>query len=179
MKKTISILAATVVGSALLMGAAIIGYQDWQKRGSAPGNPASGYFRIWADNTDGKFECLTSAGAHCYFDPAVVPITAGTSVTLAGANQYFVCTSTCTITVPVPAAGVQYCIYNDDNVSTVITLSAIGSSSRYETTARTSYGTAGTGTMVSGGAVGDKVCIVGRDSTHYSTLSYSGTWTVN
>lgn len=131
----------------------------------------------WGNNTGSTaapgYQSLGAA------DLPAVPLTAGTSVTLSGTNQYFVCTSTCTITVPVPAAGVQYCLYNDDNVSTVITLSAIGSSSRYETTARTSYGTAGTGTMVSGGAVGDKVCIVGRDSTHYSTLSYSGTWTVN
>lgn len=108
-----------------------------------------------------------------------VPLTAGTSVTLTENNRYFVCTGTCTVTVPVPAAGVQYCVYNDDNVSTVITLAAIGSSSRYENTARTAYGTAGTGTFVSGGAVKDSVCIVGRDSTHYSTLSSNGTWTAN
>jgi hypothetical protein len=68
---------------------------------------------------------------------------------------------------------------NDDNVSTVITLAAIGTSARYEATARTSYGTAGTGTFVSGGAAGDKVCLLGRDSTHYLTASYTGTWTAN
>ncbi len=89
------------------------------------------------------------------------------------------CTGTCTITVPVPASGAQYCVYNDNNVSTVITLSAIGSSARYENTARTAYGSAGTGTFISGGAVGDKVCIVFRDSTHYQTLSFTGTWTAN
>ncbi len=106
--------------------------------------------------------------------------TAGTSVSLTSAiSQMFVCTSTCTVTVPVPAAGAQYCVYNDDNVATVITLSAIGSSSRYENTARTAYGTSGTGTFVSGGAVGDAVCIVFRDTTHYSTLSHVGTWVAN
>ena len=106
--------------------------------------------------------------------------TAGTSVSLtSGVSQMFVCTTTCTVTVPAPAAGAQYCVYNDDNVSTVITLSAIGSSARYENTARTAYGTAGTGTFLSGGAVGDAVCIVFRDSTHYSTLSHVGTWTAN
>lgn len=162
------------------MGAAVIGYQDWQLRGSAPGNPASGYLRIWADNTSGFFKCLTSSGATCYFQAnSAVPLTTGTSVTLAGNNQYFGCTSTCTVTVPVPAAGVTYCVFNDDNVSTVITMSAIGSSARYENTARTAYGTAGTGTAVSGGAVGDKLCIVGRDSTHYFTLTSQGTWTMN
>jgi hypothetical protein len=108
-----------------------------------------------------------------------VPLTSGTSVTLRGNLQYFNCTGICTVTVPVPAAGVQYCVFNDDNVATVITLSAIGSSARYENTARTAYGTAGTGTMVSGGAVADKICIVGRDSTHYLTFSFNGTWTAN
>lgn len=108
-----------------------------------------------------------------------ISLTAGTSVTLSGPSQYFVCTTTCTITVPVPAAGNQYCVYNDNNINTVITLSAIGSSARYENTARSAYGTAGTGTFISGGAVGDKVCIVGRDSTHYSTISFNGTWTAN
>lgn len=108
-----------------------------------------------------------------------VPLTSGTSVTLSENHRYFVCTGTCTVTVPVPAAGIQYCVYNDNNIATVITLAAIGSSARYESTARTAYGTAGTGTFVSGGAVGDKVCIVGRDTTHYSTLSFTGTWTAN
>jgi hypothetical protein len=95
----------------------------------------------------------------------------------------FVCTTTCTITVPVPSVAnsqtLQYCVMNDDNVSTVITLSAIGSSASYENTARTAYGTAGTGTFVSGGAVGDMVCIVARDSTHYLTPTYKGTWTAH
>lgn len=111
---------------------------------------------------------------------AVTSTTAGTSVTLtSGIAQQFVCTSTCTITVPVPAQGAQYCVFNDDNVSTVITMAAIGSSARYENTARNAYGTAGTGTMVSSGAVGDAVCLVFRDSTHYLTTSYHGSWTVN
>lgn len=103
----------------------------------------------------------------------------GTSVSLAAPRQYYVCTSTCTVTPPVPAAGYEFCVMNDDNVATVITMAAIGSSARYENTARTAYGTAGTGTFVSGGAVGDKVCIVGRDSTHYLTTSFNGTWTAN
>lgn len=120
----------------------------------------------------------TSAGS-CATTLAATGLTTGTSVTLAGSNQYFVCTGTCTVTVPVPAAGVQYCVMNDDNVATVITLSAIGSSARYENTARTAYGTATTGTFISGGAAGDKVCIVGRDATHYLTLSFNGTWTAN
>lgn len=111
---------------------------------------------------------------------AAAPLpTPGTSATLVAPRSYYVCTGTCTVTVPVPAAGMEFCIMNDDNVSTVITMAAIGSSARYENTARTAYGTAGTGTFVSGGAVGDKVCLLGRDSTHYLTVSFNGTWTAN
>jgi hypothetical protein len=51
----------------VLLGAAVVGYEDWQLRGSAPRNPASGYLRTWADNTAGAFKCLTSAGAACYW----------------------------------------------------------------------------------------------------------------
>ncbi len=105
----------------------------------------------------------------------------GTSVTLtSGATQYFACTGTCAVTVPAPATGAQYCIYNDTNVATIITLSAIGSGAMYEKTDRTAYGTPGTGTFVSSGAVKDKVCIIFRDSTHYQTLSFDGgPWTAN
>lgn len=103
----------------------------------------------------------------------------GTGGTLAAPRQYYACTTTCSITVPVPAAGYEFCIMNDDNVSTVITLSALGSSARYEATARTSYGTAGTGKLTSGGAAGDKVCLLGVDATHYYTVSSTGTWTAD
>ena len=103
----------------------------------------------------------------------------GTSVSLTAPRQYYVCTSTCTVTPPVPAAGYEFCVLNGDNVTTVITLAALGSSAMYENTARTAYGTAGTGTLVSGGAAADKVCIVGLDSTHYLTTAYNGTWTAN
>jgi hypothetical protein len=103
----------------------------------------------------------------------------GTSKTFSLSAGYFECTGTCTVTMPVPSAGAQYCVRNSNNVSTVITFAAIGASARYENTASTAYGTAGTGTLVSGGAVGDKVCLVGKDSTHYDIYSFGGTWTVN
>jgi collagen type VII alpha len=105
--------------------------------------------------------------------------TPGATCTFTAPATICVATTTATITVPVPVAGQQFCVMNDDNVSTVITLSAIGSSARYENTARTAYGTAGTGTFVSGGAVGDMICIVGRDSTHYLTTTFKGTWVPN
>ena len=106
-------------------------------------------------------------------------IISGTGNTFTGSSGFAICTAACTITPPVPAAGDQFCVWNDDNVATVITLGALGSSALYENTARTAYGTAGTGTFTSGGAVGDKVCLVGRDSTHYFTITYVGTWTAS
>lgn len=110
---------------------------------------------------------------------AVTTLATGTSVSLTAPRQYYVCTGTCTVTPPVPAAGDEFCVMNGDNVATVITMAALGSSARYENTARTAYGTAGTGTFISGGAVGDKVCILGLDATHYITTSFNGTWTAN
>lgn len=106
-------------------------------------------------------------------------LASGTSVSLTGPREYYVCTGTCTVTPPVPVAGYEFCVMNDDNVATVITLAALGSSARYESTARTSYGTAGTGTLVSAGAAADSVCIVGLDSTHYLTTNFKGTWTAS
>jgi hypothetical protein len=110
--------------------------------------------------------------------PVPVP-TPSASITLAAPSGIAVCTGTCTVSVPVPAAGYQFCILNDDNVGTAITLSALGSSARYENSARTAYGTAGTGTLVLSAAAGNLVCIVGRDSTHYFTTNYVGVVTVN
>ncbi len=120
----------------------------------------------------------TKVATTAYVD-ATTGLTTGTSVTLTGPRQYFVCTGTCTVTMPVPAAGMEFCVRNDDNVATVITFAAIGSSARYEKTAFTSYGTAGTGTAVSGGAAGDKMCWLGLDSTHYLVASFNGVWTMN
>lgn len=111
--------------------------------------------------------------------PATPLITPGTSITLTGPRAYAVCTGTCTVSVPVPVAGYEFCVMNDNNVATAITLSALGSSAMYENSARTAYGTAGTGTLVLSAAAANRVCIVGRDATHYLTVSYNGTVTVN
>lgn len=120
----------------------------------------------------------TSTTMACVGVPAT-PTTTGTNVTLTGPRAYYACTGTCTVTLPVPVAGYEFCIRNDDNISTVITLAALGSSARYELPARMSYGTAGTGTAVAGGSVTDQICLLGKDSTHYYVMSSTGTWTMN
>lgn len=139
---------------------------------------SSGSSTVKAPATGGGTATLPAgAGTLVYTDPLVTGSSTGNTFT--APTGYFVCTTTCTVTPPVPAAGYQFCVMNDDNVSTVITLGAIGSSARYENTARTAYGTAGTGTFTSGGAAADMVCIVGRDSTHYLTTTFKGTWTAS
>lgn len=121
-------------------------------------------------------ECDLSGGI-----APTLPLVAGsgTGNSLTAPSEIFVCTTTCTVTPPLPTAGYQFCVTNDDGISTVITLGALGGSARYENTSRGSYGTAGTGTLTSGGALADQVCIVGRDSTHYITTSYVGAWTAS
>jgi hypothetical protein len=71
----------------------------------------------------------------------------------------------------------QFCVQNDDNISTVITLAAV-TGIQYENTARTSYGTAGH-TFTSGGAVKDQICMVAISATKYNVFSSVGTWTAN
>lgn len=97
-----------------------------------------------------------------------------TGNTLTASNGYFICTAACTVTPPVPAPGYQFCVMNDDNVTSIITLGAI-SGVQYENTARTSYKTANT-SIASAGAAGDMLCIVGRDATHYLAPTFVGTW---
>lgn len=107
-----------------------------------------------------------------------VTLTSGTSRTLANAAEIVICTSTCTVTPPATlTAGDQFCVQNDDNVSTVITLAAV-SGIQYESTARTSYGTANH-TMTSGGAVKDQICMVAISTTKYNVFGSTGTWTNN
>jgi len=90
------IAGVSLFGVVALLGASVIGYQDWQVRGSAPGSPASGYVRTWIDSvTGGLVQCKNSSGAACYFQGALhktngstnsiqtlLNLAAGTNVTL-------------------------------------------------------------------------------------------------
>ena len=126
--------------------------------------------------------CLLAIGSSAQNTiPPKAPLAVGSSTgnVFNAPNGYFVCTSTCTITPPPPVAGYEFCVMNDDNVGTVITLGALGGSARYENTGRSAYGAAGTGTLTSGGSVGDMVCLVGLDSAHYLTTTFVGVWTAS
>jgi len=106
-----------------------------------------------------------------------VALVAGTGGALSSPQEFYVCTTTCSVTPPTPAVGLQFCVRNAPGVSTIITLTAI-SGVQYEKTDASAYGTAATA-ATSGGVIGDKICIVGLDTAHYLTYSYVGTWTVN
>jgi hypothetical protein len=69
MKTTPAVLiCAALLAAALLFGATVAGYQDWTLRPTAPGNPASGNLRVYADSATGKLKCLNGAGTACVFD---------------------------------------------------------------------------------------------------------------
>lgn len=60
--KTIILLCAVLALCGVLLGVVVLGYQDLQII-STPGNPASGYMRLFASGS--QLGCLTSSGANC------------------------------------------------------------------------------------------------------------------
>jgi hypothetical protein len=102
---------------------------------------------------------------------------AATTHTMTAPREYFLCSTatTCSVTLPVPAAGYEFCIRSDNNVSTAITLAAI-TNVYYEKTDRTGWGTV-SHSIASTAAVTNQICVVGYDATHYAIMSSVGTWT--
>ncbi len=127
--------------------------------------------------TIGVLQQATTGAAITVGPSPAALLATGTSVSLTAPRQYYECTGACSVTPPVPVAGYEFCVRNANNTTGAIALQALGSSARYEVQAKTSYGSAGTGTLTSGGAVTDEICIVGKDSTHYDIWSITGTWT--
>ena len=109
-----------------------------------------------------------------------VPLVSGSgNITVIEPYQFVVCTASCNVQPLPPHPGYQLCVWSANNVAAVITLKALGGSVSYQNTARTAYGTAGTGTLASGGSSGDLICIVGYDTTHYNTATNTNAWTAN
>ncbi len=114
----------------IVFGAAIYGYQDFQTRG-APGNPASGFMRIWADTGTSTFKCLTSGGGACTFAGAnsgtvssvatTSPITGGT-ITSTGT----IACATCTVTVASGTSALGTSAISSAACATVVTTTATG-----------------------------------------------------
>ncbi len=91
-------------------------------------------------------------------------------------SEIWECTGACTVTPPTPAAGYQFIVRNTPGTTGVITIAGV-SSVLYEKTDYSGYGTANTA-ATSGGAAGDKICLIGHDATHYDVGCFNGTWAV-
>ena len=76
-----------------------------------------------------------------------------------------------------PTASKQYCFGNYAGRSGALTITTTTS---VFITYKGTNGTVTTGTLVSGGALGDQICLVGVDSTHYFAPGPGqGSWTNN
>lgn len=138
----------------------------------------TGVLTALGTNVSGTGAICLASGSSCAVGVVNTVVGSG-SASLTGPSEIYICTTTCSITPPVPAAGMQFCVENDAAVSTVITM--VGNTGVFYQKAvapgtANGYGSSG-GTMTSGGAVGDMVCLIGRDSTHYLVGAYGGTFT--
>ena len=97
--------------------------------GNAAGAPTFGAVAIGTDvsglGTGVATALAANLNASTGVASAAAPLTAGGSGSVTGAFGYYVCTGVCTVTLPTPAAGFQFCVRNDDNIATVITIAAI------------------------------------------------------
>jgi hypothetical protein len=69
MQRKTKLICLAVLCALVAIAATVVGYQDWQIRASTPANPATGYYRTWADLSTGLIKCITSTGADCFFNP--------------------------------------------------------------------------------------------------------------
>ena len=106
--------------------------------------------------------------------------TSGSPFTLLGITGYYWNNSGAAYTfqLDVPVAGKQYCFGNYTGETHAITVKSTGSV--YIVYKGANGGSGTSGTLVSGGAAGDFVCMEGVDSTHYMVTGAGyGTWTNN
>jgi hypothetical protein len=165
-------MAAGSSGQCLISGGT--GAPTWGTCGSGVasiGNASGDTSIVFAGTGSGPYTGTVTAK----LGPVNLP-TPGTGATLAGTQGFYICTAACAITLPAPVAGAQFCIFNDVAVTTVITINAL-TNIYYGKTDNSGYGTQSTGTMVSTAGAGVKLCLIGRDATHWNVGSYNGTWT--
>jgi hypothetical protein len=105
--------------------------------------------------------------------------TSGSPYTLLGLTGYYWndASGAYTFQLDSPVAGKQYCFGNYSGQTGVIT---VKSTTSVYIVYKGANGTVTTGTLVSGGAAGDFVCMEGVDTTHYMVTGVGyGTWTNN
>jgi hypothetical protein len=118
---------------------------------------------------------------------APVTITTGSSASLGGTystgytfNQNPTAATAITYTLPVAAAGKQYCVGNSDNsgtsdTGTVRVVTSAAGQYIHANGARSGSG----GYIISAGAAGDKACFVGTTATDWEAYVQFGTWTLH
>jgi hypothetical protein len=105
--------------------------------------------------------------------------TSGSPYSLAGATGFYWNNTASAFTwdLDAPTAGKQYCFGNYSARSGALTIT---STTSVYIVYKGAAGTVTTGTLVSAGALGDFVCLVGVDSTHYMAAGAGlGAWTNN
>ena len=185
------ILAVLLMAAATLVDMTTQVYERVYTVGTLPAHRA-GAVALVSDGTTAA-DCTSGSGSvqhECYDNgstwtsliPTGAPAVYGSgTITVPSGNAVIIgCTSTCAIPVPVPVAGYQICVKNIAGVSTVITLNALASSALYPKPDDSGYGNTSS-TMVSTAAAGNKVCLIGRDATHYElgAINAVANWTTN
>lgn len=157
-----------------------------------PGSSTNGFIPVWSGTTGTQLSTglavsqLTPAAnsvvqtaANGFIAPALlptIPLPSGSgTLTISRPNGFAICTSTCTINLPAATGGSQFCVQNTDNVATVITILPTAGA-QLENTSRTSYKALGA-TLVSGGAIGDQICMIAVNATQWNVWLFTGTWT--
>jgi hypothetical protein len=135
--------------------------------------------------SDTSADVATDAFVHnalsalAYSPPVSVISTSGSPYTLSGsAGFYWNNTgSAFNWVLNTPTVGTQYCFGNYVGQTGILTIT---STTSVYIVYKGVNGTMTTGTLVSGGAIGDQVCMVGIDSTHYMVIGAGqGSWTNN
>jgi hypothetical protein len=133
----------------------------------------------------GTFTNLVATGVMDGHAP--VTITTGSSASLGGTystgytfNQNPTAATAITYTLPVAAAGKQYCVGNSDNsgtsdTGTVKVVTSAAGQYIHANGARSGSG----GYIISAGAAGDKACFVGTTATDWEAYVQFGTWTLH
>lgn len=132
MNKKAWISVAAVLAGLACMAAQIIGYLDMSVLPSAPGNPASGFLRLWNDSGSTNVHCKTSSGASCFFDSSG-------GVTVGGVNAQtssytavlgdgtklvtFNCSGACTLTLPASPPSSTWWILTESTGAGALTIS--------------------------------------------------------
>lgn len=96
------------------------------------------------------------------------------NATTVACGGYYISSTNKVFQLPTPSSGCEVCVKNIQGGTNTINLS-VGTGIYLEETDGSAYCTA-TYNLISSGANGDQICVVGLDATHWTTWSSKGTW---